>query len=78
MSSDSLPMQTQDDHAPLTEAILTARGSSKGSSCFIKCRAIACRLRLVENLGMALLEKGDTGPSRADRLPDPPYFAINE
>jgi hypothetical protein len=32
MASDSLPMQTQDDRAPMTDAILTAHGSSKGSS----------------------------------------------
>jgi hypothetical protein len=32
MASDSLPMQTQDDRAPMTDAILTAHGSIKGSS----------------------------------------------
>jgi hypothetical protein len=72
-------MQTQDDRAPMTDAILSARGTVRGVADPLSAE-LACAdfLRLVENSGMALSEKGDTGPSRVDRLPDPPYFAINE
>ena len=36
MSSDSLPMQTQDDRAPMTDATLTSHGLCRGGSRNIK------------------------------------------
>jgi hypothetical protein len=39
--------------------------------------ACADLLRLVEDSAWLFCKKGYTGPSRADRSPDPPYFTIN-
>ena len=47
-----------DDRAPMTDAILTVHGSSKGSSWAIKCRASVCRPPLAgRGLGMAFLQE---------------------
>ena len=57
MSSDSLPMQTQDDHVPMTDATLTSHGLCRGGSRNIKGQNGMSRLLcLIENFSMASLD----------------------
>ena len=79
MSSDSLPMQTQDDRVPMTDATLTLHGLCRGGSRNIKDQNGVCKLFcLIEDFGMDSLDNQYTELLRTDRLPDPPYLIFNE
>jgi hypothetical protein len=57
MSFDSLPMQTQDDRAPMTDTTLNSHGLCRGGRQNIKNQNGVCRLLcLIEDFGMASLD----------------------
>jgi hypothetical protein len=79
MSSDNLPMETQDDRAPMTDATLTSHGLCRGGSRNIKGQNGMCRLLcLIKDFDMASLDNQYTELLRTNHLLGPPYLIVNE